>query len=430
MMKMTWVTAAAVALGAAMTPLHAQEKPASVGVGVFTFTSGPAAAYGMPGKKAADLMIDQINKAGGIAGVPIKATVVDEGQGTEGVIAEYRRLASNPENQVMIAALSSSNCLALKPAVEQLKVPTIAWNCDAHQLLADGKSNYYFRPNGNTVTEFAAYALYLLQKNPNVKRVAMLNPDYAMGHDAANVFSATLKAIRPDIEVVANLFPKLGTANFQTEVSRLLAAQPDVVFSALWGADLSNFVRQASPRGLFSKSQVILALGETVLQQNTLPQGVIVGVLGDGWWMSPDAQARPETKRFVEEYKQRFGEYPVFPSMKMANAVIYMKDAYVKAMAANGGKWPSRDELAKAMSSGSFDTLTGTSTIRKDNEGMVDQVIGTTVKSPDYSFPVIGDMVRYDGKVLTPPQGEDPMVWVKSINADLLKSLPKPGSYK
>jgi len=116
--------------------------------------------------------------------------------------------------------------------------------------------------------------------------------------------------------------------------------------------------------------------------------------------------------------------------MKMANAVIYMKDAYAKAMAANGGKWPSRDELAKAMSSGSFDTLTGTSTIRKDNEGMVDQVIGTTVKSPDYAFPVIGDMVRYDGKVLTPPQGEDPMAWVKSINADLLKSLPKPGSYK
>lgn len=429
-MKMTWMTAIAVSLGLAMTPLQAQEKPASVGIGVFTFTSGPAAAYGMPGKNAADLMIDQINEAGGIAGVPIKATFVDEGQGTEGVIAEYRRLASNPDSQVMIAALSSSNCLALKPAVEQLKVPTVAWNCDAHQLLADGASNYYFRPSGNTVTEFAAYALYLLQQKPDVKRVAMLNPDYAMGHDAAKIFSTALKAIRPDIEIVADLFPKLGTANFQTEISRLLAARPDVVFSALWGADLTNFVRQASPRGLFSNSQVILALGETVLQQGTLPEGVIVGVLGDGWWLSPDAQAKPETKRFVEAYRKRFNEYPVFPSMKMASAIAYITAAYDKAMAANGGKWPTRDELAQAMGSGTFETLTGTSTIREDNEGMVDQVIGTTVKSPDHGFPIMGDMVRYEGKVLTPTQGMDPMEWVKSINADLLESLPKPGSYK
>lgn len=429
-MKTTWMTALAVSLGFAMMPLQAQEKPASVGVGVFTFTSGPAAAYGMPGKNAADLMIDQINADGGIAGVPIKATFVDEGQGTEGVIAEYRRLASNADSQVMIAALSSSNCLALKPAVEQLKVPTVAWNCDAHQLLADGESNFYFRPSGNTVTEFAAYALYLLQHNPDVKRVAMVNPDYAMGHDAAQIFSATLKALRPDIEIVADLFPKLGTANFQTEISRLQAARPDVVFSALWGADLTNFVRQASPRGLFSNSQVILALGETVLQHKTLPEGVIVGVLGDGWWMSPDAQAKPETKRFVEAYKERFGEYPVFPSMKMASAFAYMTEAYKKAMEANGGKWPTRDELAQAMSSGEFETLTGTSVIREDNEGMVDQVIGMTVKSDEYDFPVIGNMVRYGGEALTPPQGTDPMEWVKSIDADLLASLPKPGSYK
>jgi len=41
-------------LGATM-PAVAQTKPDSLGLGIFTFTSGPAAAYGMPGKNAADL---------------------------------------------------------------------------------------------------------------------------------------------------------------------------------------------------------------------------------------------------------------------------------------------------------------------------------------------------------------------------------------
>ena len=45
--------AGALALGVVVaSPVAAQEKPSSLGLGIFTFTSGPAAAYGMPGKNA------------------------------------------------------------------------------------------------------------------------------------------------------------------------------------------------------------------------------------------------------------------------------------------------------------------------------------------------------------------------------------------
>lgn len=429
-MKLAWTAALAASIAVLAAPVSAQSKPTELGVGVFTFVSGPAAAYGLPGKNAAELMIDEINAKGGIGGVPIKPTYVDEAQGTEGVITEYRRLASDPTNQVMIAALSSGNCLALKPVAEDLKVPTIAWNCDAHQLLADGKSNYYFRPNGNTIPEFVAYAVYLLQHKPDVKRIAIINPDYAFGHDGAKIFTAAMKALKPDVEVVSELFPKMGTANFQTQISKLLASRPDVIFSNLWGADLENFIRQASPRGLFSKSQAVLALGETVLQSVTLPENVIVGVLGDGWWLSPDAQSNPATKAFVADYKKRYGEYPVFPSMKMANSLVYMKAAYETAMKKNGGKWPSRNELAEAMSGSDIKTLTGETLTRPDHEGVVDQIIGVTTKSPDYKFPIIGQMVRYKGESLTAPTGQDALKWVESLKPNFLTKQPKPGSYK
>jgi branched-chain amino acid transport system substrate-binding protein len=421
----------AIAIGiAAAAPAFAQGKPSSLGLGIFTFTSGPAAAFGMPGKNAADLMIEDINVKGGIGGVPVNAIYVDEAQGAQGVIAEYRRLASDEKNQVMLAALSSANCLALAPIAEQLEVPTVGWNCDTHQLLIDGKSKYMFRPNGNTVPEFIAYAIYLLQRKPDVKTVAIINPDYAFGHDAATIFKAALKALKPDVEVVAELYPKLGSPNYQTEISRLTTARPDVVFSNLWGADLENFVRQASPRGLFASSQVILALGETVLQRVPLPDGVIVGVVGDGWWMSPDAKANAETVRFAEAYKARFGEYPVFPSIKMANTLIYVKAAYEAAMKKNGGKWPTRAEIAEAMKGSKVATLTGTMLTRADNDGLVDQIVGVTVKSPAQPFPVIGEMVRYKGDSLMPQVGQDPIAWILTLTPAFAETLPKPGSYK
>jgi branched-chain amino acid transport system substrate-binding protein len=411
-------------------PAHAQEKPASLGVGIFTFTSGPAAAYGMPGKNAADLMIDNINAAGGIGGVPLSPVYVDEAQGAQGVIAEYRRLSGDAKNQVMIAALSSANCLALAPIAEQLEVPTVGWNCDTHQLLLDGKSKYVFRPNGNTIPEFVAYAIYLLQKKPDIKTVAIINPDYAFGHDAATIFKAALKSFKPDVEIVAELFPKLGSPNYQTEISRLSSAKPDVIFSNLWGADLENFVRQSSPRGLFESSQVVLALGETILQRVPLPEGVIVGVLGDGWWMSPDAKKNPQTVKFAEAYKARFGEYPVFPSMKMANTLLYVKAAYEAAIKKNGGKWPTRAQLAESMKGSTVPTLTGTAVTRADNDGLVDQIVGVTKKTADMPFPVIGDMVRYKGDALMPQAGQDPIAWISTLKPDFVAQAAKPGSYK
>lgn len=420
---------AAVAIFAAGAAL-AQEKPAALGVGVFSFTSGGTAAYGKPGRDAAELMIERINAKGGIGGVPLSATYVDEGQGTEGVIAEYRKLAGDAANEVMIAALSSGNCMALAPVSDQMKVPTVGWNCDTHQLFLKDAHPYFFRPNGNTVPEFVAYAAYLVAVKPDVKRIAIINPDYAFGHDAAKIFTSAIKTFKPDVEVVAELFPKLGAGTYQTEISRLTAARPDVIFSNLWGGDLENFVRQASPRGLFRSSQAILALGESSMQNVQIPEGVIVGVLGDGWWMSPDAAANPETKEFAEAYKAKYGKWPVFPAMKMANSFLYVQAAYEKAMASNGGKWPSRDEVAEAMKGSEVRTLTGTMQTRADNDGVVDQIIGVTAKTDGHDGPVIGNMVRYKGADLMPPAGEDPLAWIGTLSADLPATLPQPGSYK
>ena len=425
---------AAVAILMVLTaPALAQSgKPTEIGVGVFTFTSGPAAAYGMPGRNAAELMISHINAAGGIGGVPIKPIYVDEGQGTEGVVAEFRKLASDHGNQAMIAALSSANCLALAPVAEQLQMPTFMWNCDTHQLFLKDKYKYVYRTNSSTVPEFIASALYLLSVKPDVKKVAIINPDYAFGRDAALIFKETLKALKPDVEVVAELFPKLGSPSFNTEISRMTAAAPDVIFSNLWGADLENFVRQAAPRGLFTGRQVILALGESVLQRvgGNLPDGVIIGVIGDGWWMSPDAQAKPQTKTFVEAYKQKYNEYPVFPSFKMANTILAVKEIYEKAIAASPGKWPTRDDLITAAKGMKFNTLTGTLQLREDNDGLVDQIVGVTKKDAAQPFPTMGEMVRYPASAVTPPVGTDPIAWIGQLKPDWLAQLPKPGSYK
>ena len=201
----TTATALLLALTTTENGAWAQDTPENLNIGVFTFISGPAAAYGMPGRNGAEVMIDRLNATGGIGGVPVVATFVDEAQGAEGVISEYRRLSESGEVEFMVAALSSGNCLALAPIADQIEMPTVAWNCDSHQLFKDERE-FFFRPNGNTIAEFMAYTLYFLEQNPDVERVAIINPDYSFGHDAAAIVRATLEAVKPGIEIVAELF--------------------------------------------------------------------------------------------------------------------------------------------------------------------------------------------------------------------------------
>jgi branched-chain amino acid transport system substrate-binding protein len=329
----------------------------------------------------------------------------------------------------MIAALSSANCLSLAPVAEELKTPMLAWNCDTHQLFLKDRYRYVYRANSSTIPEFLAYALYLLAKKPNFKRVAIINPDYAFGRDAAEIVKAALKSFKPDAEIVTELFPKLGTPNFQTEISRLVAARPDVIFSNLWGADLENFVRQALPRGLFAQTQMVLALGENILQRIEIPDGVIIGVLGDGWWQTSTARADERTPVFVKTYRERYGEYPIFPAFKMANSILTMQTAYENVLEDNK-KWPSREELAKAFAGIKVRTYTGMMTIREDNDGLVDQVVGVSHKSASAPYPVMSDMVRYPAEKVTPPPWTDPHKWISGLTAKFLEDLPKPGSYK
>lgn len=422
-----WVSLLMAGLAFVAPAMAQADRPEVVGIGVFTFTSGPAAAYGMPGRNAAELMIDMINEDGGIDGVPISATYVDEAQGTEGVVSEFRRLASDEANQVMIAALSSANCLALAPVAEQLQMPMVAWNCDTHQLLLEDTYNYVYRANSSTIPEFVALGIYLLEVRPDIQTVGIINPDYAFGHDAAEIFKATLKAYKPDVEIVVELFPRLGASTYQTEISRLASAQPDVIFSNLWGSDLENFVRQASARGLLQNSQAVLAVSEPIFQRVELPEGVIAGVLGDGYWLSETAQQKEENLEFAEAYHERYGEYPVFPSYKMANTILVMKAAYEKALEQGNGAWPSREDIAAALEGIELETLTGDVKLREaDNDGLIDQIVGVTTTSEEYPFPVLGDVVRYPAGDVTPPAHQDPFEWIAGFDEAFRDNLPKP----
>jgi branched-chain amino acid transport system substrate-binding protein len=431
------VTRRAALLGAAATSgalmfaggnARAQAKPSELRVGITTFLSGPASVFGVPGKQAAEMLFDEINQAGGIGGIPVRAFFVDEAPGTDHLVGEYRRLVQNEGCHIIFASISSGSCLACTPLSDEMKKTTLLWDCGTQRIFEEGKHPYAFRTQGYGTPEVLAPLLYLLKHKPDFKTLAVINQDYAWGRDSWELWKAGMDALKPGVRVVAEMFPRFGASDYSTEVTRLLASRPDVILSTSWGGDLVTLLRQAGERRLFERSTFVLPIAEASMPTlgKNMAAGHIVGTRGDHWNNHPKPKDPAKLKRFVDSYRARFNDYPIYPCHHMAQAISAMQGAYAKAIAAKGGGWPNDEELSNAFRGLTFDSPTSTITLREDGQGLEDQIVGISSFNDQYPFAVPKDMILFPADMVSTPVGQNSVEWLKTLKPDFVSRVPAP----
>ena len=426
MTALTRREALAAGFGTVLLPatLSAQpaQKPAEFKIGVTTFLSGPASVFGVPSRKACEMLVEHINAAGGIAGVPVRPIFVDEGPGTDHLVGEFRRLVQSEGVQVMMSAISSGSCLACTPLATELKKVTILWDCGTQRIFEEAHYDYAFRTQGYGTSEILAPLLYLLKTKPNFRSIAVINQDYAWGRDSWELWKAGMDALKPGVRVVAEMFPRFGSTDFSTEITRLLALRPDVVLSTSWGGELVTLIRQSTERRLHERTTFVLPVAEASMQilGRTMPEGHVIGTRGDHWNNHPAPKDPALFNKFVSDYRQKFNEYPIYPCHHIAQALWALKAATEKAVAAKNGTWPADAELAAAFRGLTFPTPTSTITLREDGQGLEDQIVGLSSFNDRFPFAVPKEMMLYPGEQVSAPVGQKSTDWLKSLKPDFI----------
>lgn len=395
----------------------AQDKPESLKVGMTTFLTGPASVFGVPARDAMTFMVENLNAGGGINGVPVEVTFIDEGAGAEALTSEYRRVAGDAE--VMLASISSGNCQTLAPLAEDLQVPNLMWDCGTQRIFEENEYKYVFRTQANATAEMMATVVYLLKTKPDFSTIAVVNQDYAWGRDSWDIFSTALKIMKPDVEIVGEFFPKFGAPDFSTEISRLQALSPDVILSTSWGGDLDTFVQQAFQRGLMNTSTFVLPLAESSLERlgSSLPAGHVIGARGDHYFLHPERRDDDDFKAFVEQFRETTGSIPIYSVFHAAQALEAMKAAYETAIQENSVDWPTEDQLLAAFEGLEFQAYGRPITLREDHQGVEAQLMGTSVQTGDYPFATMENIMIFEGAQLLPPVGETSLDWIKGLDA-------------
>lgn len=362
----TSATPEATAVPETEVPAGVANAPAEYLAGIPVFLSGGAAApFGVPAQNAANLLIEAINageapapyNSPGLAGVPMKAVFIDESGGAEVQVSEFRRLFLDEKVNAVIGYISSTDCLAVAPVAEEIKGLTVAFDCGTARLFEDAQYKYVFRTNAHQTIDSIGAARYLLLQNPDVKTVAGINQNYSWGQDSWANFRDTLLKLKPDVEILSEQFPKFGAAEFSAELSALAQVAPEYIHSSFWGADLDAFVIQATPRGSFDTSTMILSVGEyaTPGLGDQIPEGTIIGSHGTHGSMAPNNELNTW---FVEKYTAAYGVRPTYPAYHMAQAILGLKSAIEKAVA-DTGAWPTDEQIIAAFEHLVFSTPSG-----------------------------------------------------------------------
>jgi branched-chain amino acid transport system substrate-binding protein len=419
--------AAGALVGTAMTTAAQAQDGEKFKVGVITFLSGGAAeSFGVPAWNGGKMMIEMLNKGGvlpapydkpGFGGMMIEPTVVDEAGGATKQVQEFRNLVQREKVDAVVGYVSSGDCLAVPPVADELKAFTILYDCGTPRVFEEGSYSYVFRTAAHAAMDSISLAKYLTSKGIKMDTIAGINQDYAWGQDSWADFVASTEQLSPNSKIGTALFPKIFAGQYGAEISALIREKANVVHSSFWGGDLQAFVLQASPRGLFKRSQVVLGAGDHVIPQlnNKMPDGVIVGARGVN-----GLAARPRgdelTNVLWEEYEKRYGVFPVQAPFRMWQALLGLKVAVEKAMEANGGKKPSQNELAAAMKGLEWTAPSGDikMALASGHQAIQPNAIGKTQWNKEAGKMELVEIEYYDAECVNPPNGTKAIDWIKA----------------
>ncbi len=393
-------------------------------IGIVSFLSGQAAdSFGVPAVNGAKTLIEAFNTGKapapynkkGFGGLNIVPVYVDENGGATKQVTELRNLYDREGVDMVIGYVSSGDCLAVSPVAEEMKRLLVLYDCGSPRIFEEASYKYVFRTASHGAMDNVAAARYLKAKGYKVNTINLINQDYAWGHDSIKDFLLSMNNLYPGAKPQADQRPKFGAGQYGTEISQLMSQPADVLHSSLWGGDLQAFVLQAGPRGLFKKTQVVLTAADHVLVPlgDKMPDGTILGARGANGLLAPKS---PLNDWWWASYQNQWGVYPVQAPYRMAQALLGVKLAVEKAMAANGGKKPSNEQIAAALRGSEWDAPAGKIKMALANgqQAIQPTAIGKTKWDAAKKMVMLDEIQRFSAECVNPPANTKAEDWMKA----------------
>ncbi|KIZ47308.1 hypothetical protein OO17_05015 [Rhodopseudomonas palustris] len=207
----------------------------NIKIGVLLPLSGRYASAGQANKRGVDLVIQEVNRSGGIkalGGAKLDLVVADDASDQVTTAQEARRLIGQEQAKIVIGPYSTPEAEAAAPVAERAGVGVISTQASFDGLF---ERNYkYFTTVSMTSSQFGeSYAEFVNWLNQNhsagIKTTALTFPNNDYGKTASQAAVAVLKKSNIKVLETFGFPPKVG--DMTPIVQRVKATDPNAVIS-------------------------------------------------------------------------------------------------------------------------------------------------------------------------------------------------------
>ncbi len=227
----------------AATPLASRFAQAQssepIRIGFQQHSTGIGAAYGRWYGRTTEAAVAKINAEGGINGRPVELVAEDDGTDPRRGAEVVGKFATQHNTDVAFGTLFSHVVIGSAPAAGELKMPYFVVSEGHH--VASGMLNRYTLQPGITDVKSQVQAMAPFVGDTLGKKVTMIFPDFAFGHDHRDFFTAAIEA--QGGEVLAQI-PIPPTETSFTKYFPKIPRQTEVIYHVMVGPAVLTFVKE------------------------------------------------------------------------------------------------------------------------------------------------------------------------------------------
>lgn len=215
------------------------QSSAPIKIGFQVHRTGIGAAYGRWYNRTTEAAVKRINDMGGINGRPVELVAEDDGTDPKRGAEVVEKFATQHECDIAFGTLFSHVVYGSAPRAGELKLPYFVVSEGHH--VASGKLNRYTLQPGITDVKSQVQAMAPFVANNLGKKVTMIFPDFAFGHDHRDFFTAAIEA--QGGQVVESIAIPPTETSFSKYFPRI-PRETEVIYHVMVGPAVLTFVKE------------------------------------------------------------------------------------------------------------------------------------------------------------------------------------------
>lgn len=274
---------------------------APIKIGAVLSQTGTVAHAGINAQRACEILLEDVNAAGGIKGRKVELIIENSNTEPERAVSGALKLSNENKVLAIIGPDNTSTATAVKEQVAEVDEIVAISVTGSSPKLTEGNPRWFFRGATPANYQMSALTKYMVEDLKFTKFAVLADATLT---DQADALVADLD--KYGLKPLALETHKSGDTNFNGQLIKIKPLEPEAVVFIGYVTEAASAIKQARDMGI--EAQFAGSIGIVYQELCDIGGDIVEGTLGTIGFTT--ANTDPKVQEFSKKFEEKYGEEP------------------------------------------------------------------------------------------------------------------------